>query len=153
MFIDQQPCTPVAHSWETAVSLLPELGMMIVGSLLGHYQSLEQLLGLPPSPIERHFAEIWVDPKDLFRPAPNPDIATSQVSLEFPKDISQEHIEWFKRVQELNKERFALTGRGYTYDWGNPESDFGLSEFVIRRGTTIEVRSLMNTSDYCLKKI
>jgi hypothetical protein len=37
---------------------------------------------------------------------------------------------------------------GYTYDWGNPDGEIGMSEYVIRNNSTVIVSSVSTTSDY-----
>ena len=50
---------------------------------------LEQLLGLPPSSGNNYVVEYWVDPKDLFRPASDPQIIYQEGSVQFPWDSSR----------------------------------------------------------------
>ena len=43
---------------------------------------------------------------------------------------------------------YPWTGLGYTYDWGNPDSEIGLSEFVILGGSTVGVDAVIPTEEY-----
>ena len=43
---------------------------------------------------------------------------------------------------------YSLTRLGYTYDWGNLETEAGASEFVIRKGAEVEIESVTETIDY-----
>jgi hypothetical protein len=46
---------------------------------------IQQILGLPPTEVARsEFAEFWVRPTDLIRPAPNPEISDHEAELDFP---------------------------------------------------------------------
>ena len=111
---------------------------------------LEQLLGLPPESGTDAFVEVWASPRDLFRPAPDPDISRQTSSSEFPKDVDPEHIAWYNKLRTLEQDYpTTWTGLGYTFDWGNPESDIGLSEFIIRKGATVRVHSVTPTESYC----
>jgi len=112
---------------------------------------LEQLLGLPPHNGKQWFVEVWVNPDDLFRPSPDPEITDHEAELDFPKNVNEEHIRWFNELKgkSYGENGYPWTRLGYTYDWGNPESEIGLSEFVIKSGVIIEVNSVLNTSDYC----
>ncbi|CAB1082087.1 hypothetical protein D1AOALGA4SA_9725 [Olavius algarvensis Delta 1 endosymbiont] len=38
---------------------------------------------------------------------------------------------------------------GYIYDWGDPDSEVGLSEFVIRQGASVVLRSVADINQYC----
>jgi hypothetical protein len=52
-------------------------------------------------------------------------------------------------VVSHEKQVYPWTQLGYTYDWGNPESEVGLSEFVIRKGSTVVIKSVSNLDEYC----
>lgn len=116
---------------------------------------LEQLLGLPPANGKTKFVEMWVTPQDLFRPAPDPEISDQEAGLTFPQSkfltVSETYVSWFNDLsgQSYGENGYPWTRLGYTYDWGNPTSEVGLSEFVINTGATIEVEGVTNTEEYC----
>lgn len=117
---------------------------------------LEQLLGLPPQAGKRHFVEMWVSPADLWRPCPDPEITDNECSLVPPAPssataVSDAYREWFESYREgvYGDDGYPWTRLGYTYDWGNPRSEVGLSEFVVRPGARVRVRSVEPTADYC----
>lgn len=105
---------------------------------------LEQLLGVPAGSGKSWFVEFWVDPDDIFRPSPDPDITDHEAELDFPRRVSPEHIEWINalKAQSYGENGYPWTRLGYTYDWGNPKSEIGLSEFVIRKDAAVQVRSV-----------
>jgi hypothetical protein len=45
---------------------------------------MKQLLGLPPHDNKTSFVQLWVHPRDMFRPAPDPEINDSMAGLDFP---------------------------------------------------------------------
>ena len=45
---------------------------------------LEQRIGLPPGDGKDAFLELWVDPADLFRPCPDPEISDHECLVEIP---------------------------------------------------------------------
>ena len=117
---------------------------------------LEQVLGLPPGNGKTKFVEMWVAPDDLFRPAPDPAISDHEAELDFPVSnrfvtISKDYQQWFNDLARTSygANGYPWTRLGYTYDWGNPESEIGLSEFVIRSGAVVKIHSVTGTSDYC----
>ncbi len=117
---------------------------------------LEQLLGLPPHNGKTRFVEIWVSPEDLFRPSPDPEISDHEAGLNFPVSrkfvtIADDYVRWFDDLKNdsYGEDGYPWTRLGYTYDWGNPGSEIGLSEFVIPKGAAIEVHSVAATGDYC----
>jgi hypothetical protein len=146
------------------VTVVPELRefCLTYGPFEDRPLSIEQLLGLAPNGGKdgqgnnRAFVELWVSPQDLFRPAPDPEITDHEAGLDFPVSgqfltISEDHIRWFKKFKSMSYEETGLpwTRLGYTYDWGNPNSTVGLSEFVIKEGADIKVFSIASTEEYC----
>jgi len=117
---------------------------------------LEQLIGLTPDGGRTRLVELWVSPDDLFRPSADPEITDHEAQLDFPASnrfltISPDHIKW---INDLKAISYLPTGMpwtrlGYTYDWGNPDTFVGLSEFVVRNGATVEVESTNAPADYC----
>jgi len=131
---------------------------------------LIQALGLNPAMDYEVLLEMWVDPGDMFRPSPDPEITDHESELAvrigenqwiLPSDTNpfvkldntQMYMDsawstpvtfrdWFvNRAQTIytttNEADPATWGwpwtrLGYTYDWGNPFSVFGLSEFILK---------------------
>ena len=116
---------------------------------------LRQLLGLPPTDNKTLFVEMWVNPKDIFRPSPDPEISDHEAELDFPSSsrssVSQAHIDWINNLRQKSygPNGYPWTRLGYTYDWGNPGSEVGPSEFVIPSGVTVDVNKTYTTADYC----
>jgi hypothetical protein len=119
---------------------------------------IQQVLGLPPTDVARsQFAEFWVRPADLIRPAPDPEISDHEAELDFPVSpeivkINEAYKAWFlqhKSTVYYKPIPGTWTRLGYTYDWGNPVNHVGQSEFVVRPGAHIEVESVTPTEEYC----
>jgi hypothetical protein len=115
---------------------------------------LIQLLGLPPNCGYRHLVEIWVSPEDLFRPSRDPEITDHEAELAFRDNAFQkttkEYREWFRKnlATSFKMDGFPWGQLGYTYDWGNENDHVGMSQFVIKKGSKIEIDSICNTMDY-----
>ncbi|MEM7535932.1 MAG: hypothetical protein AAF639_27375, partial [Chloroflexota bacterium] len=120
---------------------------------------LEQLLGLPPHDGKNRFVEVWVHPDDLFRPSPDPEVDDTTVGLEVPSEDEfesaedyEQHTEWYNYQTSISYDEqngYPWTRLGYTYDWGNPESEVGLSEFVVWAGSVIGVEEVYSNDEYC----
>lgn len=113
---------------------------------------LAQLLGLPPHDERRRFVEMWVRPDDLFRPCPDPATNDNRCELDFPPGTEVEHRQWFDRQHKASysgQSPYPWTRLGYTYDWGGSSGEVGLSEYVIRKGARVGVRSVDSTRMYC----
>ncbi len=135
---------------------------------------IEQLLGLPPEGGKTKFIEMWVNPGDLFRPSPDPEITDHESELTFPtivnrflafdnsahvveydwdaqSDVSYTYREWFRHRRQTiysGDYPYPWTRLGYTYDWGNTSSHTGLSEFVILGNSTVGINSIISNDDY-----
>ena len=121
---------------------------------------LKQYLGLKPEWHYDLFIEMWVNPKDLFRPCPDPGIDDTVCNIEFSKkEPNVKGIACYPCFyKNLYFEDFRTrpgipwTGMGYTYDWGNPQHPFGASEFILVPGASYEVVNVVETMDYIKKK-
>lgn len=149
---------------------------------------LAQLLGLPPQvaiagdPREYKFMmEMWVAPKDLFRPCPDTEISDTACETDFPVDSFRSldlsnlvratagpnygafmtYPAWFDNQTRysytMGSNPYPWTRLGYTYDWGS-SSHVGLSEFVLHGrkvdGSTISVgiKSVRTTAEYFMQQ-
>ncbi len=134
---------------------------------------LEQLLGLPPCYGNTTIVELWVDPRDLFRPSPDPEIIDHEASLDFPWKQNRYMLQnttsliyddycstpspcfstyetWFTNRKAhiyYDSPPYPWTGLGYTYDWGSSQSHVGMSEFVVTP-TTVGVVRISDAPDY-----
>ncbi|MFZ5642872.1 MAG: hypothetical protein ACOY46_04680 [Bacillota bacterium] len=148
------PGKEITTRWgDTWVTAVPELKQFVLKNELSEENTLriEQVLGLPPQSGNMWFAELWVKPDDLFRPSPDPEITDTEACLKFKDSVTEEHKAWFNNTimfLYFGDKKYPWTRLGYTYDWGNPCSEIGLSEFVIRKGSSITVKSLQSNEAY-----
>ncbi len=152
-------------SWVTVV---PEVKEFIQNCTLSEENltlRVEQLLGLPPKNESKFLVELWVDPDDLFRPSPDPEITDTESQLDFSANVSRAHVMWFFEnllsvyygdgyyngllsSHYTGGQRCPWTRLGYTYDWGNPESEIGVSEYVIKKDSEVIIESATNITEY-----
>jgi len=109
---------------------------------------LKQLLGKPLETDNRYFTVFWAKVTDVFRPAFFPEINSNMMNTTFSNTLEEDttaNAMWFKNW--FDKENSAIrkdvgpwTRLGYTYDWGNPDSKYGLSEFIVKEGAEVEVK-------------
>nr|VFK12433.1 MAG: hypothetical protein BECKLPF1236B_GA0070989_103511 [Candidatus Kentron sp. LPFa] len=121
---------------------------------------LKQYLGLPHTNEYDIFVEMWVSPKDLFRPCVDPEIHDTRCHLHFEegnipnvKNI-KEYDEFYRNlyygsIRSKTKGVFPWTGLGYTHDWGNPLSKVGASEYILSPGSAYDIKEVMPTMKYC----
>ncbi len=121
-------------------------------------QRLKQYLGLSPDWNYEVFVEMWVDPEDMFRPCVDPQIDDSSCQLKFAEDpVPQvkrivDYPVFYKNLY-FNDFRYRQgvpwTGLGYTYDWGNPSSSAGASEYILSPNSGYQIERVVETAEYC----
>ncbi|MCX6356048.1 MAG: hypothetical protein NTZ78_14275 [Candidatus Aureabacteria bacterium] len=116
---------------------------------------LKQLIGLPPDADKTYFAEFWVNPADLIRPCPDPEITDHEAELDFPANpflvISDTYKTWFNALRSVSyttDNAHPWSRLGYTYDWGNKYNPVGLSEYVIWAGSQVQLNAVTETANY-----
>lgn len=110
----------------------------------------EQLLGLPPNDGKTHFSAFWTDVKDLTRPAYNTDIESSECLSDFHSEPDSNFMQWFE--DNINwsytESAYPWTRIGYTYDWADNGTEYGLSEYLINSGSTVEIEFTYTTEEF-----
>ena len=119
---------------------------------------LKQLIGMSPETDNRYFTVFWANVTDVFRPAFFPDISSGMMNTAFTNTLEEDTTEnamwfknWFDRTSETIYSRdggHPWTRLGYTYDWGNSNGKYGLSEFIVRDGAKIEVKFTRNNKAF-----
>lgn len=125
---------------------------------------LEELLGLPPGGgKDRSFVVMTVNTADLFRPCPDTRIDQATCPVDLPKvpppgvDPAQyqKDLDFLLNQMLTSYQRdggYPFTRLGYTYDWSpQATSPVGPSEYVIRKGSEINVLKIISNQDYCAK--
>lgn len=120
---------------------------------------LKQYLGLDPNWQYDVFVEMWVSPSSLFRPCVDPETNDKECEVSVPKQFpAVGHIANYGQFyQQLYFKSFRAsagvpwTGLGYTYDWGNPTSKIGASEFILMPKSAYEIKQAVPTQEYCAK--
>jgi hypothetical protein len=168
----------LAHGavWLTAAPFLRDFCRTLGLSPARLRTRLQQVLGLPPGRDDDAFVQMWVHPRDLFRPCADPEVTDRECTLNLttqpsPGDgcpwagayqaqtsarwvaVTPEHLDWMcdnwrQAFPADPRTGYPWTGLGYTYDWGQPDP-VGQSEFVAPRGTTVLVESVTGTDEYC----
>jgi hypothetical protein len=143
-----------ADVWVTAVPEVKEFCANFSSDDPRRILRLEAFLGLPPRVGKTKFVEMWVNPSDMYRPCPDKEIDDASCDLDFPPTVDPQHKDWYNRLQSASYEDkgYPWTGLGYTYDWGNHESEFGASEFIVKKGSTVLIRAVQSTLNYCQPK-
>lgn len=107
-----------------------------------------QLIGLPPDAGYTHFTTLWADPNDLLRPAFDPDVTTSTMAEELTGE--DWYRSWFEdnTAASYGADGYPWTRLGYTYDWADNGTEYGLSEFILPTGAEAAVERTVTTRAY-----
>jgi hypothetical protein len=140
------------------LSAVPQLQELCRGTPAAQVAArVQQLLGMPPAGAGATglFVEMWVRPADLFRPCPDAEIDDTGCELAFPPDATPEHRAWMNANYGASYgfwqgTPYPWTALGYTYDWCNPATTVGASEYVVRAGATVTVTAVHPHDAYCL---
>ena len=106
---------------------------------------IKQILGLPPQADYGYIVQFWVPVSQLVRPTPDPDVHNHFSTVKFPQQVDPGHKQWIEHLRSTtytSDPPYPWTQLGYTYDWGNPYSSVGVSEFVIKPGAAIRIEHL-----------
>ena len=119
-------------------------------SVAAHMRMI-QMYGMSPDCNFNIMVYFYADPTYMFRPAPDPDITTTTVGLEFPAYANENYKvgdtnfrEWFRYSYESAYEDdspLPWTQLGYTYDWHEGADPKGLSEYIVTDQCLIKVKS------------
>ena len=119
---------------------------------------LKQVIGMPPETKNNYFTVFWANVNDVFRPAYYPEINSGYMNTAFSNTLEEDDSEnamwfkdWFKKTNATIYSQnggYPWTRLGYTYDWGNPDSKYGLSEFIVKEGAQIEVKFTRNNKAF-----
>ena len=114
---------------------------------------LHQLLGMPTTKEYTTISTIWVDADLLYRPANVTDktaemAATYQETGEEAFDTM--YKEWFNSniIWSYFDSAVPWTRLGYTYDWADNDTEYGLSEFLIFSGADATVEGTYSIEDF-----
>ena len=105
---------------------------------------ISQIIGIGPKDRLTDVSVISVNISDLFRPAYNPDVTVNRMSFNLESD-NKAFISFFKNNFVNNT--YPWTALGYTYDYGK-EDHYGLSEFVLLKGSRYYVEKTVKIDDY-----
>lgn len=107
-----------------------------------------QLIGLPPDAGYTHFTTLWADPNDLLRPAFDPDVTTSTMAEALTGE--DWYRSWFEdnTAASYGADGYPWTRLGYTYDWADNGTEYGLTEFILPTGAEATVERTVTTQAY-----
>ncbi len=111
----------------------------------------EQLIGLPAEDEKTHFTALWVELEDVVRPAYETDVTKDEMQISHPENMEETYRGWFDEnivSSYYYEETYPWTRLGYTYDWADNGTEYGLSEFLVEKGSTVDVEFTKTTEEF-----
>lgn len=113
------------------------------------YVRLCQLVGRPDTDKPyTHVSYLLVSPKDVMRPAYQTDACIPEMTLALDEGVQSGYKEWFEQNKKASDGYYPWTRLGYTCDWKNGTCDYGLTEFIIKKGAVIEVEKTLTNEAF-----
>lgn len=111
---------------------------------------LKQLIGLPPDCDYTTFTGFWVSPENVKRPAYRTDIVSGEMTASFDENVDTDFKEWFDGniLGSYFDGAYPWTRLGYTYDWADNDTEYGLTEFLVLDKAEITVEFTDTTAEF-----
>lgn len=111
---------------------------------------LQQLIGFPPDSDHSTFTGFWVSPEMVQRPAYQVDPTDGTMTTAFEAGVDQDFRAWFQENAESSytEDGYPWTRLGYTYDWADNGTEYGLTEFIVPTGAEVEVAFTLTTQQF-----
>ena len=144
--------TSWGESWLVSVKEFSNWYKQEKGKFSDYLMRTRQIMGVDPNKAHTHISSFYVNPSDLFRPAFEPDITKQISKLSLPTDGDPEFIAWFKDNTYYSyfeaEPRLPWTRLGYTYDWAPNDNGYGLSEFILRKNSSIFIEKTAEVESF-----
>lgn len=111
---------------------------------------LAQLIGLPPDCGYSAVTGFWVNPADVIRPAYQTDASSGEMTTSFVETADEAFKEWFNGniIGSYFEGAYPWTRLGYTYDWADNGTEYGLTEFLVLDGAEVTVEFTEMTEEF-----
>lgn len=117
---------------------------------------LRQLISINPNKTHSTVTGLWVNPSDVIRPAYQSDVFKGDMWTAFLDgvEVDGEFKSWFDQniLDSYYYGSYPWTRLGYTYDWADNGKEYGLTEFLIKKGAQAEV-AFTETTDEFLQRL
>ena len=111
---------------------------------------LRQLIAFAPDSEHSTVTGFWVYPADVRRPAYQSDPTDGSMTTAFGEDVEEEFKEWFDEntLGSYFYGAYPWTRLGYTYDWADNGTEYGMTEFIVNSGAEVEVEFTETTEEF-----
>lgn len=101
----------------------------------------KQLIGLTPDNDYTHFTAMWVNLDDVIRPANVQSTGQVGMNAKFSEGADESYKAWFDGniIWSYFDSAYPWTRLGYTYDWADNGKEYGLTEFLLEKGSNVKI--------------
>lgn len=111
---------------------------------------LKQLIAFAPDSEHSTVTGFWVDPQNVKRPAYQTDPTVGNMTNDFGESVDEEFKAWFDDniLWSYYYGNFPWTRLGYTYDWADNGTEYGMTEFIVKSGAEVKVEFTETTEEF-----
>lgn len=111
---------------------------------------MKQLISFAPDSEHSTVTGFWVDPAKVLRPAYQSDAADSSMVISFGETVDEEFQTWFDEntLSSYFYGSYPWTRLGYTYDWADNGTEYGMTEFIVNSEAEVEVAFTETTEEF-----
>lgn len=113
---------------------------------------LKQIIAFAPDSEHSTVTGFWVDPADVCRPAYQSDPTDGTMTIAFAdeENVDETFREWFDEniLWSYFYGAYPWTRLGYTYDWADNGTEYGMTEFIVNTGAEVEVAFTETTEEF-----
>lgn len=114
---------------------------------------LKQLIAFAPDSEHSTVTGLWVDPQNVKRPAYQTDPTIGNMTNDFGESEDEEFKAWFDDniLWSYFYGEYPWTRLGYTYDWADNGTEYGMTEFIVESGAEVKVEFTETTEEFLNK--
>ena len=111
---------------------------------------LKQIIAFAPDSEHSTVTGFWVDPKNVKRPAYQSDPTIDAMSNSFDENVDENFKAWFddNTLWSYYYGAYPWTRLGYTYDWADNGTEYGMTEFIVEDGAEVTVEFTETTEEF-----
>lgn len=109
-----------------------------------------QIIGFAPDSEHSTVTGFWVDPGSVKRPAYQSNPTIGDMTTDFRENIDEAYKEWFDEniLWSYYYGEYPWTRLGYTYDWADNDTEYGMTEFIVESGAEVKVEFTETTDEF-----
>lgn len=111
---------------------------------------LKQIIAFAPDSEHTTVTGLWVDPQNVKRPAYQSDPTIEDMSNSFDENVDEDFKSWFddNTLWSYYYGEYPWTRLGYTYDWADNGTEYGMTEFIVEDGAEVTVEFTETTEEF-----